>query len=123
MLPAENHMTLENKNGGGGVFVKQPSIQVRLYLIFPLIPARLARGLKQIPLKVTEACAFYETFLQRSGLKVIDEQTQWVYTAKRCSWTLKRAILLLFVRLMYHTGNCIRRFGGIYAYCRYFIDR
>ena len=21
-----------------------------------------------------------------------------------------------------HTGKCIRRFGGIYAYCRYFID-
>ena len=24
---------------------------------------------------------------------------------------------------LYHTGKCIRRFGGIYAYCRYFIDR
>ena len=23
----------------------------------------------------------------------------------------------------YHTGKCIRRFGGIYAYCRCFIDR
>ena len=23
----------------------------------------------------------------------------------------------------YYTGKCIRRFGGIYAYCRYFIDR
>ena len=22
-----------------------------------------------------------------------------------------------------HTGKCIRRFGGIYTYCRYFIDR
>ena len=22
-----------------------------------------------------------------------------------------------------HTGKCICRFGGIYAYCRYFIDR
>ena len=22
-----------------------------------------------------------------------------------------------------HTGKCIRRFGGIYAYCRYVIDR
>ena len=22
-----------------------------------------------------------------------------------------------------HTGKCTRRFGGIYAYCRYFIDR
>ena len=22
-----------------------------------------------------------------------------------------------------HTGKCIRRFGGIYLYCRYFIDR
>ena len=21
-----------------------------------------------------------------------------------------------------HSGKCIRRFGGIYAYCRYFID-
>ena len=24
--------------------------------------------------------------------------------------------------LFIHTGKCIRRFGGIYAYCRYFID-
>ena len=23
----------------------------------------------------------------------------------------------------YHTGKSIRRFGGIYVYCRYFIDR
>ena len=23
----------------------------------------------------------------------------------------------------HHTGKCIRRFGGIYTYCRYFIDR
>ena len=23
----------------------------------------------------------------------------------------------------HHTGKCIRRFAGIYAYCRYFIDR
>ena len=23
----------------------------------------------------------------------------------------------------FHTGKCIRRFGGIYAYCRYFIDQ
>ena len=22
-----------------------------------------------------------------------------------------------------HTGKCIRRFGGSYVYCRYFIDR
>ena len=22
-----------------------------------------------------------------------------------------------------HTGKCIRQFAGIYAYCRYFIDR
>ena len=28
------------------------------------------------------------------------------------------------VRLSHtHTGKCIRRFVGIYAYCRYFIDR
>ena len=27
------------------------------------------------------------------------------------------------VKYMYHTGKCIRRFGGIYAYWRYFIDR
>ena len=26
-------------------------------------------------------------------------------------------------KYQYHTGKCIRRFGGIYAYCRYFIDR
>ena len=25
--------------------------------------------------------------------------------------------------ILLHTGKCIRRFNGIYAYCRYFIDR
>ena len=31
---------------------------------------------------------------------------------------------LLFISVFRpHTGKCIRRFGGIYAYCRYFIDR
>ena len=29
---------------------------------------------------------------------------------------------MLFVYQV-HTGKCIRRFGGIYACCRYFIDR
>ena len=24
---------------------------------------------------------------------------------------------------LYHTGKCIRRFAGIYAYCRYLLDR
>ena len=24
---------------------------------------------------------------------------------------------------VHHTGKCKRRFGGIYEYCRYFIDR
>ena len=24
---------------------------------------------------------------------------------------------------IFHIGKCIRRFAGIYAYCRYFIDR
>ena len=27
------------------------------------------------------------------------------------------------VAVVQHTGKCIRRFAGIYAYCRYFIDR
>ena len=32
--------------------------------------------------------------------------------------------LVVRIRLVdIHTGKCIRRFGGIYAYCRYFIDR
>ena len=30
---------------------------------------------------------------------------------------------VIISHLMLHTGKCIRRFGGIYAYCRYFIDR
>ena len=33
-------------------------------------------------------------------------------------------LMIKFIRLLLnHTGKCIRRFGGIYAYCRYFIDR
>ena len=30
---------------------------------------------------------------------------------------------ILFQLYVYHTGKCISRFAGIYAYCRYFIDR
>ena len=29
----------------------------------------------------------------------------------------------LFYDKGHNTGKCIRRFAGIYAYCRYFIDR
>ena len=43
---------------------------------------------------------------------------------------LRRKVYRIFVLATYpgrvpyvHTGKCIRRFGGIYAYCRYFIDR
>ena len=31
--------------------------------------------------------------------------------------------MFVVARSHYHTGKCIRRFAGIYAYCRYFIDR
>ena len=31
-------------------------------------------------------------------------------------------VILMSLRYL-HTGKCIRRFAGIYAYCRYFIDR
>ena len=33
----------------------------------------------------------------------------------------EKACYILHVGI--HTGKCIRRFGGIYAYCRFFIDR
>ena len=35
----------------------------------------------------------------------------------------KKKVYRLRVYKGYHTGKCIRRFGGIYAHCRYFIDR
>ena len=38
-------------------------------------------------------------------------------------YTLNDGLGQFRVRDMSHTGKCIRRFGGIYAYCRYFIDR
>ena len=40
-------------------------------------------------------------------------------------WSLPtRSILVVQTNMdLLHTGKCIRRFGGIYAYCRYFIDR
>ena len=33
------------------------------------------------------------------------------------------AYVTITARYGYHTGKCIRRFAGIYAYCQYFIDR
>ena len=40
-------------------------------------------------------------------------------------FSLSSVILLVLSKLLYvlDTGKCIRRFAGIYAYCRYFIDR
>ena len=32
-------------------------------------------------------------------------------------------VVTSIVCVVFHTGKCIRRFGGIYAYCRYSIDR
>ena len=40
---------------------------------------------------------------------------------KGIEWRLK--IRFLMTKYTHHTGKCIRRFAGIYAYCRYFIDR
>ena len=34
-----------------------------------------------------------------------------------------RAGTLIHYFIIIYTGKCIRRFGGMYAYCRYFIDR
>ena len=43
-------------------------------------------------------------------------------TSSRVRFMLQDVIDLRKVS-QHHTGKCIRRFGGIYAYCRYFIDR
>ena len=37
-----------------------------------------------------------------------------------CSYDYLKVVKQIFNN---HTGKCIRRIGGIYAYCRYFIDR
>ena len=37
--------------------------------------------------------------------------------------SLTLALVFLLLAEYHHTGKCIRRFGGIYAYCRYFKDR
>ena len=47
--------------------LQNPSIQVRLSLIFPLILIRLAWGLKQIPWKNESNMSILMTFRQRSG--------------------------------------------------------
>ena len=54
--------------------------------------------------------------------------------AKIMLWLLMVVIDQVFIGIVFiyhiitydcnsHTGICIRRFDGIYAYCRYFIDR
>ena len=39
------------------------------------------------------------------------------------SYYLKHDSEMWIVDTYFHTCKCIRRFGGIYAYCRHFIDR
>ena len=51
---------------------QNPSFQVRLSLIFPLIQIRLTWGLRQIPRKNEIKCRSFVTFRQRSGEKCID---------------------------------------------------
>ena len=61
--------------------------------------------------------SFTETHKTLSGqaLKAIFKLNQYLYKFTDIS---PKHTLELF-----YTGKCIRRFDGIYAYCRYFIDR
>ena len=45
-----------------------------------------------------------------------------MYVTKKLVCDLQQNDYIFMVNDTYHTGNRIRRFGGIYAYCRYFID-
>ena len=67
--------------------VKQPSIQVRLSLIFPFTLVRFALGLKQNPQNNDSNMPNLCDVLKKVWLKVIDEKPkfylEWVYTARR----------------------------------------
>ena len=38
-------------------------------------------------------------------------------------WRFAGGLIVVQDCMLAHTGKCIRPFGGIYAYCQYFIDR
>ena len=46
-----------------------------------------------------------------------------VFSNVRNKYYHVNTIKQLFNDVPIHSGKCIRRFAGIYAYCRYFIDR
>ena len=49
----------------------------------------------------------------------------FIYTVHQCLFYICYYFLSLknIETIIVHTGKCIRRFAGIYTYCRYFIDR
>ena len=57
-----------------------------------------------------------DTNWQRGKMLRFDKKNQFHFSFRdNVEWKSMRS--------PYHTGKCIRRFAGIYAYCRYFIDR
>ena len=44
-----------------------------------------------------------------------------IFATSTCTHTVQPPVLKTDYR--FHAGKCIRRFGGIYAYCRYLKDR
>ena len=48
---------------------------------------------------------------------------QWTSLPKLLVGFSPSLAVMIMLLVTYHTGKCIRRFGGIYVYCRYFIDR
>ena len=51
------------------------------------------------------------------GFVSFRDPNDYVRAIREMNGKLKLSLSLL------HTGKCIHRFAGIYAYCRYFIDR
>ena len=71
-----------------------------LSVIFRLLLVRFAWDLKQIPLiSYKKTCPSHKTFRQRSGLKVINEQTHFILVMRLHSTEMMQESVLYFLCL------------------------
>ena len=94
------------------IFIFHSALSNRTYLLLGLL-SHLSQGLFELIPKI----------MASNGDSVCFRYTYLVSIQKYIRNHRGTASVIFYANPHHHTGKCIRRFGGIYAYCRYFIYR
>ena len=91
------------------------------------IKAAIDQAIKDhVPTKRTPARhthPWVDTHLRRASRRKNRAFHKVKQTKSPVDWNRFKRLRMQAQKDMRHTGKCIRRFGGIYAYCQDFIDR